>query len=209
MGRILYIQASPRGGWSESIKVADAFVTAYRRVHPADTVETLNVFQADLPPFDGLTVRAKYTILHGQEHTEDELASWRAVEAVIERFKTADKYVFAVPMWNFSVPYRLKHYIDVLVQPGYTFSYSPAEGYKGLLSGRPVFIAYASSGEYSGPAGEAMDLQSRYMKLILNFIGLTDLRSVTVAPTLAAGPEAAQKAMAKAIQEAQEMAESF
>ena len=53
---------------------------------------------------------------------------------MIERFKGADKYLFSLPMWNFGIPYKLKHYIDVLVQPTYTFSFSPKEGYKGLVT---------------------------------------------------------------------------
>lgn len=46
------------------------------------------------------------------------------VEDVIEQFTAADKYLFSLPMWNFGIPYKLKHYIDVIVQPGYTFSFT-------------------------------------------------------------------------------------
>ncbi len=68
MSRLLYIQASPRVKRSHSIAVADAFVEAYKKANPADEVETLNVFDAGLPKFDGMAVQAKYTILHGKEH---------------------------------------------------------------------------------------------------------------------------------------------
>jgi FMN-dependent NADH-azoreductase len=73
MSRLLYIQASPRGERSESITVADAFVEAYKHKHPNDEVVTLNVFNASIPDFDGLTVQAKYTILHGLSHSKEEL----------------------------------------------------------------------------------------------------------------------------------------
>jgi len=33
-------------------------------------------------------------------------AAWQSVLAVVERFRTADRYVFSVPMWNGSIPYR-------------------------------------------------------------------------------------------------------
>jgi FMN-dependent NADH-azoreductase len=33
-----------------------------------------------------------------------------AIEEVIERFKSADWYLFSLPMWNFGVPYVLKHF---------------------------------------------------------------------------------------------------
>lgn len=125
MGRILCIEASPRRDRSKSIQVADAFLESYLNSHPTDTVEKLNLFEADLPLFDGLAVQAKYTIVHGQQHTAEERRVWDEIEKVIEHFKSADKYVFAVPMWNFGIPWRLKHYIDILVQPGYTFRVGP------------------------------------------------------------------------------------
>lgn len=184
MARLLYIQASPRGGRSYSTAAADAFVAAYKIGHPGDTVETLNVFHADLPVFDGAALEAKYAIMHGQEHTSQQRLAWSSVEAVIAQFKRADKYLVAVPMWNFGIPYRLKQYIDVLVQPGYTFGID-ANGYKGLVTGRPATVVYARGGEYPpGTPGEAYDLQKRYMELILGFIGFTDIRTIVVGPTL-------------------------
>lgn len=58
-------------------------------------------------------------------------------------------------MWNFGIPYRLKQYIDILVQPGYTFSYSPEQGYTGLVN-KPAAVVYARGGDYSSKeaAGE-------------------------------------------------------
>jgi FMN-dependent NADH-azoreductase len=210
MSTLLYIQASPRAGRSHSIAVADAFVEVCRGNNPADEIVTLDVFKRNLPPFDGLAVQAKYTILHGQKHTQEELDAWKAVEAIIEEFKSADKYVVATPMWNFGIPYRLKHYIDILVQPGYTFSYSPEEGYKGLITGRPAFIAYARGGEYPpGTEYETFDLQKRYLELILGFMGFTDIRSIVVELTLMGGPEVAKAKREAAIEKAKQMAKDF
>jgi FMN-dependent NADH-azoreductase len=210
MIKLLYIQASPRGEQSYSIAVADAFVDAYKEVNPEDKVVALDLFTKDLPEFDGPALQAKYTILHGLEHSEEELAAWRGVEAVIEEFKSADKYVMAVPMWNFHLPYRLKHYIDLLVQPTYTFSFSPEEGYKGLVTGKPIFIAYSRGGEYAqGSEAEAFDFQTKYLEFLLGFIGLTDIGTVVVEPTLAGGPEVGQEKRREAIAKAKEMAKTF
>lgn len=198
------------GGRSHSIAVADAFVESYRRRNPDDEIVTLDIFKVSLPPFEGLAVQAKYTILHGQKHSQEELDAWKAVEAVIEEFKSADKYVIAVPMWNFGIPYRLKHYIDIIVQPGYTFSYTPEEVYKGLITGKPIFIAYARGGEYpDGTDYEAFDLQKRYLEVILGFMGLTDIRSIVVEPTLMGGPEVAKTKREAAIEQAKKMAKGF
>jgi FMN-dependent NADH-azoreductase len=209
MSKLLYIQASPRGERSFSTAAADAFVAAYREANPGDEVVTLNLFDTDLPAFDGGALGAKYAILGGQSPDDAEAAAWRPVEAVIETFKSADKYVFAVPMWNFGIPYRLKHFIDVIVQPGYTFSYSPEEGYTGLVTGKPVFVAYARGAAYPpGSETEPFDLQTKYFELFLGFIGFTDIRRVVVEPTLS-DPETAGKAREAAVGQAREAAGKF
>jgi len=209
MGKLLYIQASPRGKRSYSLAVADAFVESYCGVHRCDEIAKLNVFTTHLPPFDGLAVQAKYSILHGQKHSQEEMAAWKAVEAVISDFRSADKYVLAVPMWNFGIPYRLKQYLDLLIQPTYTFSYSPEEGYKGLLVGKRAFIAYARGGEYpAGTPAESFDFQKKYLETALGFMGISDVQSVVVEPTLRGADLAAAKRDA-AIAKARELAKVF
>jgi FMN-dependent NADH-azoreductase len=210
MSKLLYIQASPRGQRSKSIAVADAFVEVYKQRYPNDEVVTLNVFNAQIPDFDGLAVQAKYTILHGKEHSEEELQAWKDIEKVIEQFTSADKYVLATPMWNFNIPYRLKQYIDILVQPSYTFSYSQDKGYQGLVIGKPMLAIYARGGEYhTGSGAEAFDLQKKYVELIFGFMGFENIRSVVVEPTLQAGPDVAAARVNEAIDKTKEIAAEF
>ncbi|MHC4726789.1 MAG: FMN-dependent NADH-azoreductase [Planctomycetota bacterium] len=210
MSKLLYIQASPRGQRSHSVAVTDIFIEAYEQKHPDDEIDILNVFDESIPNFDGLAVQAKYTILHGKSHSEAEQQAWKDVEQVIEQFTSADKYVLAVPMWNFSIPYRLKQYIDLLVQPGYTFSYSPEAGYKGLVSGKPILVVFARGGEYPpGSEAEGLDLQTKYIELIFGFMGFTDIRSVVVEPTLQGGPDVGKAKRQEAVEKVKEMAEGF
>ena len=112
-------------------------------------------------------------------------------------------------MWNFGIPYKLKHYIDVIVQPGYTFSFSPEEGYKGLMGGKPVAAVYARGGAYgSGTRAEAFDLQKAYLEHILGFIGFSDFQTILVEPTLAS-PEDKDKSIEAARERAVSIAASF
>jgi len=210
MSKLLYIQASPRAQSSHSIAVADAFIEAYKRKHLDDKIVTLNVFDASIPNFDGLAVQAKYKILHGKPHSKQEQQIWKNIKSVIEQFTSADKYVLAVPMWNFGIPYRLKQYIDILVQPGYTFSYSEDKGYEGLVVGKSLFVVYARGGKYAaGSETEAFDLQTRYVELIFGFMGFKDIRSVVVEPTLQGGPDVADIKRREAIDKIREMAIDF
>jgi len=209
MQKVLYIQASPRGARSRSIALTDAFLQAYRQANPDETIDTLDLFEAELIPFDGHAVAAKYATLRTKQHTDAETAAWKPVEATIDRFTSAHKYVLAVPMWNFGIPYRLKQYIDILVQPGYTFSYSSDEGYKGLLTGKRAFLGCARGGDYSESQAKDVDFQERYLRFILTFIGITDVRSVIVEPTLASGPEVAETRLRSAVEEARRLAKDF
>jgi FMN-dependent NADH-azoreductase len=184
MSKLLYIQASPRGDRSASTTVAKEFLAAYKAKNPGDTVETLDLWKADLPPFDGDTLNAKYAVMHGQNPTGGQVEAWAAVTKIANDFKSADKFLFSLPMWNFGIPYKLKHYIDLLVQPGLTVGYSPDKGYFGLVNGKPATLIYASGGVYTpGSGAEAYDLQSKYMKQILGFIGLIDVKEVFVCGT--------------------------
>jgi len=206
---LLYIKASPQAGRSYSVAVADAFIESYRQNHPDDEIKTIDIFQQELPAFDLPAVTAKYKVIHTQEHTKQDRRIWAQIVSIIEEFKSADKYVMAVPMWNFSIPYRLKQYIDIIVQPGYTFTVGKNGSYEGLIKDKPVFIAYARGGEYSTDAGKTFDMQTRYLELILGFMGLSDIRSVIVEPTLAGGADVAKQRQVEAIERAKQIARDF
>jgi FMN-dependent NADH-azoreductase len=209
MAKVLHISASPRGERSNSLRAAQAFLEAYRSRVPDDDIAHLDLFATELPSFDGPVLQAKYNIMHGQDSTEAQREAWRAVESVIDQFKSADKLVFSLPMWNFGIPYKLKHYFDVLVQPGLTFSFDPEKGYSGLVSGKPVVVIYARGGEYASAETAGLDMQKPYIETILGFIGLTDIRSVVIEPTLAGGPDVANERLQQAIAKAEELAKSF
>ncbi len=208
MATLLYIESSPRKQRSHSIKVAEAFLASYRRAHPDDRIDRIDLWQESLPRFDGDMLNAKYSIMHGQTPSAAERGAWAEVERLFKRFNAADKYVFSVPMWNFGLPYVLKHYIDVITQPGLAWSFDPASGsYSGLVHGKVAAI-YASGGAYhAGSGAEAFDLQKPALENWLAFIGLTDVTRIVVAGTLA-GPDAA-KATDDAIAEAARVAAGF
>jgi FMN-dependent NADH-azoreductase len=209
MAKLLYIESSPRKERSASIAVSHQFLDAYRAAHPSDTVETLDLWDLTLPRFDSTDQEAKYAVMQGQTFTPEQKQSRDAVVKVAEHFKSADKYLISLPMWNFGIPYILKHYIDVLVQPGLTFSFSPEKGYSGLVTGKPAVAIYARGGAYgAGTGAEGYDQQTRYLQQVLGFIGFTDVKSILVEPTLA-GPAAKDQAIAKAGAEAVQIAKAF
>src|SRR6201999_795352 len=94
------------------------------------------------------------------------------------------------------IPYRLKQWIDLLVQPGLTFRFDPAQGYLPLLKDRPTVVILASGSDFTtGMNRGRIDMATPYLREALRFIGVSDARFVPIGPTT--GPtspiEAARK----------------
>ena len=209
MSKLLHIVASPRVE-SYSTRVAKAFLDSYRQARPDDRIEVLDLFQADIPPFHAPQAKAKYAVMTGQTPRDEAEAAWQPVIKTINHFKGFDKYVLSSPMWNFGVPYRLKQYIDVLVQPSLTVAYSPAKGYTGLVTGRPLLLILSRGGEYqTGNPCETFDFQETYLRSIFGFIGFTDIRAIHIQGTLQNKPEQVEADTDKAIAEATDAAMEF
>jgi FMN-dependent NADH-azoreductase len=209
MAKVLHILASPRAE-SYSTRVAKAFVDAYQQARPGNRVETLDLHKADVPPFSAPQAKAKYAVMAGNTPRDEAEAAWLPVLKTIEHFKQFDGYLVSSPMWNFGVPYRLKQYIDVIVQPSLTVSFSPEKGYTGLVTGRPLLLILARGGVYQqGNPCETFDFQETYLRGIFGFIGFTDIRVIHIQGTLQNGPEQVEADTRKATVEAVATAKGF
>ncbi len=199
MPRLLYIESSPRKARSASSAVAAAFIEAYRNEVSGAFVDVLDLWAKPLPEFDQSALDARYAVMGGGNFTAPQKAAWANIEQMTDRLKAADLIVFSVPMWNFGIPYKLKHYLDLVMQPGLTFGFEAARGYFGLMTEKKALTIYASGGEYPpGSPGELIDFQSRYLNFALKFMGITDLHEIRVAPTLARGADADKAAREQA-----------
>jgi FMN-dependent NADH-azoreductase len=63
-------------------------------------VDTLDLWQTDLPEISAITLDAAYAVKHGQPHAPEQLHVWQAIVRIADHFKSADKYLISVPMWN-------------------------------------------------------------------------------------------------------------
>jgi FMN-dependent NADH-azoreductase len=206
MSELLHIEASPSGLRSHSSSVAAAYLEVHAQLHGGDSVRTLNLWQTTLPAFDEAVIEAKFAVLRKNAFTPKQLEVWNRVRAVAEDFCSADEYVISVPMWNFGVPYVLKHYIDVVTLADINWSWSRGEGYKGLLKNKSATLIYSSAGDYpTGPESHPHDFQKPYLRKWLSFIGIDDVREINVAPTLV-DPDTLAQVKARAIAQAQQLA---
>ena len=185
MTKLLHIEASPRKQRSHSMAVANEFLSAYQLQNPDHAVETLDIWNMPLPELDEAALGAKYAVINGENPSQQQAAAWAGIKSVFDQFNQADKYVLSVPMWNFGIPYRLKHYIDIITQPGMAWSYTSEDGYKGLLQNKSALVIYSSGDAYQAGTGfESYDLQKPYINLWLNFIGIQDIKTINVEATL-------------------------
>ena len=208
MSKLLHISASPRGLDSESLRIADVFVDAYQAAHPGDEVEHWSLWDGSLPDF-AVGARAKMTVIGGGTPEGEERTAWDAVLRTFARFDAADRLLFSVPMWNASVPYVLKQFIDVVSQPGLVFGLDATTGYTGLLAGRGKRVAVVYTSAVWGPGlstAFGSDFQSTYFDDWLRWTGLTDISEIRFHPTLA-GDYPVERGLAEA--RAREVAKGF
>ncbi len=126
---------------------------------------------------------SKYRLMVGRPIDPNHAESWTHIEALINEFLAADVFLVTAPMWNFSIPYVLKYYIDAIVQPRYLFAYDEHGVPVGLVHGKKMVCVTTRGGDYSlNSPMHAYDAQESYLRQIFGFVGITDLRCVHAQP---------------------------
>jgi FMN-dependent NADH-azoreductase len=208
---LLYIQSSPRGPRSVSSAVADALLQAYRQACSELTVDTLNVWEENLPDFDQEAIGAKYKGINKEPMDSAEAAVWDTIQALAARFQQADRILLGVPMWNFAYPYKLKQLIDLVCQRNILFTYDGKE-YGPLLKTRRAIVIYARGGTYaedSPTPASRFDHQKGYIDFWLKFIGVKEVQTLVVEGTTWPGRETREASIASALEKARKLAADF
>jgi FMN-dependent NADH-azoreductase len=180
--RLLDIQSSPRGESSDSIALTKSFIVACKSKSNSVVVDTLNVWHERLPDFDYEAIGAKYKAVKHEPMTEAESNIWDRIQSLIQRFQNADRIVLGTPMWNFGLPYKLKHLIDLVAQRNYLFAYDGKQ-YGPLLDVKKAVVVYTRGSRFlegSPIPPSRFDHQKPYLDFWLQLVGVRDLRSVTV-----------------------------
>lgn len=76
---LLHIAGSPRGAVSASQDISERFIEAWTAEDPARTVGRLDIWEMDLPSFDGAALEAKYASLAGTEMTGEPARVWATI----------------------------------------------------------------------------------------------------------------------------------
>jgi FMN-dependent NADH-azoreductase len=193
MTHILHVSCSPRGTSAESYRLSRNIVERLIRKHPGASVTERTVGGGELPPLD-----ADYAVSQGSRADVSQAGSMAVSELLVRELERADVLVIGTPMHNFTVPAGLKIWIDHIVRVRRTFDVTPA-GKMPRLQDRPVFVAIASGGRFSGERARQPDFLTPYLRTVLGIIGLKDLTFFSVQGT-GAGAETTSCARAEADQ---------
>lgn len=188
---ILQINASARRDGANSTRLANQITARLQAANPGATLALRDLAVTPHPLLDEAALGALFT--PAASRSEEQAARVALDDALIAELQAHDTIVLGVPMYNFGVPVQLKSWIDAIARAGVTFRYT-ANGPEGLLTGKKVFVALARGGLYRDTPN---DSQVPYLKSVLGFLGLTDVRFI-YAEGLAMGPEAASKGFAQA-----------
>lgn len=202
MKNALIVTSSAQAEASVSSRLAGAFETRLRTLHPGIAIVRRDVGAEPVPHLTAETVAA----IRGEPATETEAAARALSDELVGELQAADLIVIASPMYNFGMSSTLKAWFDHVLRAGITFRYTKA-GPEGLLGGRKAVVIESRAGLYSEGDAAAMDGQEPHLRTLLGFMGIEDVVFVR-AESLAFGAEAAQASIAGAEQSLARLADT-
>nr|WP_062339323.1 NAD(P)H-dependent oxidoreductase [Herbidospora sakaeratensis] len=177
MSYLLRIDASVSGRASFSRQVADTFTDAW-----AGAVVHRDLALTPVPHLDAAGVCAR--AVPADRHTPEQRAAAVLQDELVEEFLGAGAYLFAVPLYNYSIPSVFKAWLDHIMIVGRTI----AVGQATPTTGRPAVIVSARGGGYGpGAPQHGKDFLLPALETILgdtHLFGL-DVRSITAELTYA------------------------
>ena len=168
---ILRIDSSSSHGHSITRRLGDEVIRRLNQTHPGT-----DVIERDLSSGIGFLseswVQANMT--NPVERTRAQQEILAGSDQLVRELNSADVILITAPIYNFSIPAALKAWIDMVCRARLTFRYTE-NGPEGLLKDRPVYLVMASGGVLFGSSA---DFASGYLRYILGFIGIHDVRLV-------------------------------
>lgn len=173
---LLHLDASPRGARSHSRRLGRDFTDSWQAAHPGGRIVSRDL-GLEPPPFvTEAWVEGAFTPPEG--HSPAARQAMAESDALVDEFLSASELVITTPIYNLSFPAVLKAWIDQIVRVGRTITMGP-EGFTGLASVRRATVIVASGSDFrpGGPFG-AMNFLDPYLRGVLGFIGITDVRFI-------------------------------
>ncbi len=206
MATVLRIESSIRRELSVSRALTMQFIAEWTRLHPEDNVVERDLAIDPAPHLSERTMGALFT--PPPQRSDAQALDAALADELVQELIAADVLVIGAPMYNFSIPSPLKAWIDRVAQPGRTFRYTD-KGPVGLAGGKKALIISSRGGAIAGtPMEAALDHQEAYLKTVMRFIGITNVKLVR-AEGLNLGAETRKQAIERALAELKLLEEAF
>lgn len=164
------------GDASFSRHLTAEFVRGWRQTNPDSKVIRRDLTTTDIVPITAEWVGAAYTPKDSRNDAQRALLA--PSDELIAELHAADEYVLGVPMHNFTVPAKMRLWIDLIARVGETFAYG-ADGPAGLLPGKQATFIVAYGGVYGeGAAMASYNFVDPYLRTLFGFLGVSDVRLV-------------------------------
>jgi FMN-dependent NADH-azoreductase len=204
--KLLHLIATPRLTNSNTLRVSKSFIDTLKAIQPALRVQTIDLAQEDLPATTSAIIDTKYREFSAKNQDELKRQSWSEVEARIHQFMAVNLYLITTPMWNYSIPYTLKYYIDSIIQPKYTFGISETGDPIPLLHDRKMICITSRDRDFSpGRPLHALDFQEPYLRAVFGSIGIEDIQFINLQP-MGAAPDIREAKILEGIEQAKQLA---
>lgn len=186
---------SYRGDRSRTHALCRAFLEEYKKAHPAEDIETVNLQRMGLKPFD-------------QFSTDDRnaLRNVKAFDSPIfklaRQFKQADRIVVGTPLRDLTFPAMLRIYIEYICVREVTYHYENGRSKGDCMAQKLAYLTVSG-----GPEPEE-NLGVEYWRQLCDRFGIPGYEYVT-AYGLDIEPEKSEEIMRTACEKARELARTF
>ncbi|MGF6737912.1 FMN-dependent NADH-azoreductase [Paraburkholderia atlantica] len=198
--KIMHVDASAKRERSNSRALARYFLERLREERVELDVDYLDVTVDTPPHVNEAFAIATYTA--AQERTAAMRATLAASDALCARLLAADALVFAMPMYNWSMPSVFKAFIDSVTRTGVTYLHAEDGHIVGQLGRHKVlFITSRGADLRAGSPYESMDALTPALKAAFGFLGVAAPTFVDAQPLQFANPEARTAALERAREE--------
>jgi FMN-dependent NADH-azoreductase len=203
--KIMRVDKSEKRERSNSRALSRYFLERLREQHVDLEIDYLDV-TVDTPPHvtEAFAI-ATYT--PADQRTTAMKATLASSDALCARLLAADALVFAMPMYNWSMPSAFKAFIDSVTRTNLTYVFADDGNTVGqLMRQKVLFITSRGADLRPGTPYSSMDALTPALKAAFGFLGVADPTFVDAQPLQFADPQARAEALERARAELAEVA---
>ncbi len=194
--KLLHVDSSAKRERSNSRALARHFINELRDQGVDVEVDYLDLTVDTPRHVDEAFAIATYQ--PAKARTDEMKATLAASDALCRRLLDADAFVFAMPMYNWSMPSVFKAFVDSITRTGLTYITQPDGRIEGQLKRqKTLFITTRGADLRAGPFA-SMDALTPALKAAFSFVGVSDARFVDAQPLQFSDQESRAAALERA-----------